>query len=162
MWKDFCFLVHGKKFKICCHENIHTRCFGSLSDSATVLSFYCSGSPTVLPEGPAHTYFPVSLPLHQQRAALFSGAEVVSLQSTLGWKWDGQEGQVSAVHTVTVFHINPFGHDRFEDKSYHKDQNWKKKIQRYKNGLWNNGKIITCERVGYCGQELQDRMKGLD
>lgn len=70
---------------------ILTRCFPHLSSCSCAL---CSGSPTVLSQGSAHSHLPVCVPLHEQRTALFSGADVVSLQPTLGRQRDGQKSKV--------------------------------------------------------------------
>uniref|UniRef100_A0A674BZ38 BRISC and BRCA1-A complex member 2 n=1 Tax=Salmo trutta TaxID=8032 RepID=A0A674BZ38_SALTR len=60
---------------------------------AAFLSHFGIGPPSVLPAGPAHSDFPVCVPLHQQWAAVLAGAEVLPLQPPLGWQRDGQESQ---------------------------------------------------------------------
>ncbi|XP_042181510.1 BRISC and BRCA1-A complex member 2 isoform X1 [Oncorhynchus tshawytscha] len=58
------------------------------------LLFPCPcGPPSVLPAGPAHSDFPVCVPLHQQWAAVLAGAEVLPLQPPLGRQRDGQASQ---------------------------------------------------------------------
>lgn len=101
MWKDFCFLVHGRKVAKHTHTDHIWDCTVTLCSSFSFYTSPClcpslprSGSPAVLPQRPAHPHLPVGIPLHQQWSALLSGAEVVSLQPSLGWQWDGKEGQV--------------------------------------------------------------------
>lgn len=117
MWKDFCFLVHGKKLER--HSCTHTGLFFKMWChylTILILGFFsaflllcssslCSGSAAVLPQGPAHPHLPVCVPLHQQRSALFSGAEVISLQPTLGRQWDGQESKVSRACSMMTIHL---------------------------------------------------------
>ncbi|KAL0170970.1 hypothetical protein M9458_035566, partial [Cirrhinus mrigala] len=51
------------------------------------------GPAFVLPSRSAHPHVSVYLSLHQQWAALLSGAEILPLQSTLGRQRDGQTSQ---------------------------------------------------------------------
>lgn len=93
MWKDFCFLVHGRRPSEC----THLEPAAVLRSLSTCSPAPPSGPAAVLPAGPAHPHLPVGLPLHQQRSALLAGAEVVPVQPPLGRQRDGQAGKVSVV-----------------------------------------------------------------
>lgn len=93
MWKDFCFLVHGRN----AHTRTHLDPAAALRSLSTCSPAPPSGPAAVLPAGPAHPHLPVGVPLHQQRSALLAGAEVVPVQPPLGRQRDGQAGKVSVV-----------------------------------------------------------------